>query len=315
MTNKERYAEWVAKQEYVPISMMPWWLDSVCAGKEWDVLFAEDENNNIVGAMPYLLCKRAWFKYIHMPALSQTAGIWVTAEVTADRWKTAEVCRQFKEQLDAMNLAYYYQQYLPGSLCVDAMRGLGFKTKAHATYCANDLSNIDGLIESFSKEKRRLLQKSSVLHAERSMEIEDFCRFYAHCQKTGKHITRLTREDLVVLERKARRLKQCEIISICNAEGVPYAAALLIWDKRCLYCLVPVSDTVYKESGAAAMLVLEAMKLAREKHVHFDFYHTDDRNAVKEFKQFGATPVSFYSVERAYKAIPAFIIRCVQRFT
>lgn len=314
MTNKERYAEWVAKQEYVPISMMPWWLDSVCAGKEWNVLFAEDENNNILGAMPYLLCKRAWFKYISMPPLSQTAGIWVTAEVTSDRWKTAEVCRQFKEQLDAMSLTYYYQQYLPGSLCVDAMRGLGFKIKEHVTYCVNDLSDMDVLLKSFSKEKHRLLQKSSTLHVEHVMEIEDFCRFYAQCQKTDRHLPRYSREFLVVLERKARRLHQCEIMSICNAEGVPYAAALLLWDKRSLYYIIPASDIIFNESGAAVLLVLEAMKLAREKHVHFDFYHTD-HHAAKDFMQYGTVPVRFYSVERSYKALPAFIIRCVQRFT
>ena len=42
MTNKERYIEWVASLEYVPIFMQPWWMDAVCAGKEWDVLLAED---------------------------------------------------------------------------------------------------------------------------------------------------------------------------------------------------------------------------------------------------------------------------------
>ena len=94
MTNKERYIEWVGQQDYVPISMMPWWLDAVCAGKEWDALLAEDEDGKIAGAMPYLLRKRAWFKYIVMPQLSQVGGIWVTSEVTADKWKTAEVCRQ-----------------------------------------------------------------------------------------------------------------------------------------------------------------------------------------------------------------------------
>ena len=127
MTNKERYIEWVGCQEYVPVMMTPWWLDAVCAGKEWNVLLAEDEEGNILGAMPYLLRKRAWFRYIIMPQQTSIGGIWVTADITADKWKTAEVCRQIKEQLDAMHLAYYYQQYLPGSLCVDAMRALGFK--------------------------------------------------------------------------------------------------------------------------------------------------------------------------------------------
>ena len=49
MTNKERYSAWVAEQEYLPISLMPWWLDAVCAGKEWDVLLAEDEEGHVLG--------------------------------------------------------------------------------------------------------------------------------------------------------------------------------------------------------------------------------------------------------------------------
>ena len=57
MTNKERYIAWAAKQEYMPIFMQPWWMDAVCAGKEWDVLLAEDEQGEIIGAMPYLLRK------------------------------------------------------------------------------------------------------------------------------------------------------------------------------------------------------------------------------------------------------------------
>lgn len=303
MTNKERYTEWVAKQEYLPISMMPWWLDAVCAGKEWDVLFAEDEQKQIMGVMPYLLRKRAWFKYIIMPALSQSGGIWVAPEVTGDRWKTAEVCRQMKEKLDHMGLAYYYQQYIPGSLCVDALRGLGFKTKERVTYRVEDLSDLDQLVDSFSKNKRRQLQKASTLHAERTMDIEAFYRFHSRCMESRKRQLAYSREFLIVLERKARRLKQCEIISICNADGQPYAAAMLVWDKRYMYYLVPTYDPAFKDSGASALLVLEAMKLAREKQVHFDFEGSVERGIANHYKQFGSTPVTYFSVEKYYKPL------------
>ena len=225
MTNKERYIAWAAKQEYMPIFMQPWWMDAVCAGKEWDVLLAEDEQGEIIGAMPYLLRKRAWFRYIIMPQQTQIGGIWVTEQITADRWKTAEVCRALKEQLDALNLAYYYQQYMPGSLCVDAMRGLGFKTKERVTYRVDDLSDLDSLIASFSKNKRRQLQKALSLHAERGMEAEDFYRFHVRCMAARKRKIRYSREFLLVLDRKARRNKQCEIIKVCNADGQVYAAA------------------------------------------------------------------------------------------
>lgn len=301
MTNKERYIEWTSQQDYVPIFMMPWWLDAVCAGKEWDVLLAEDENGAIVGAMPYLLCKRAWYKYIIMPQQTQIGGIWVTAEITADRWRTAEVCRQLKEQLDAMGLAYYYQQYMPGSLCVDAMHALGFKTQERVTYRIEDLSDLDAVINSFSTNKKRQLQKALSLHAEHTMEAEDFYRFHTRCLQARKRECSYSREFLLVLERKARRLGQCEILSICNADGVPYAAAFLIWDSKSMYYLIPAFDPAFKESGASALLVLEALKLSREKHVIFDFEGSMDRGTAKHYKQFGSIPTTYFSVEKYYK--------------
>jgi len=315
MSNKERYTEWVAEQEYVPIDMMPWWLDAVCAGKEWDVLFAEDENGQIQGAMPYLLRKRAWFKYIAMPPLSQIGGIWVTADITADRWKTAEVCRQIKEQLDKLNLAYYCQHYLPGSLCVDAMRALGFKTRERLTYRVEDLSDLDAVINNFSKNKKRLLQRSLSLHAEHNMDVEDFYRFHYHCMSCKNRKMPYTREFLLVLERKARRLDQCHILSICNADGQVYAAAFLLWDKSFMYFFMPCYDPAFGESGAAALLVLEAMKLAREKHLRFEFGNPADKTTLKEHKQFNPTPFKYFSVEHSYRGFAAFIIRCVEHFS
>lgn len=303
MSNKERYIEWVADQEYVPIFMMPWWLDAVCAGKEWDVLLAEDEAGNIIGAMPYLLRKRAWLKYIVMPQQTQIGGIWVTPEITADKWKTAEVCRAIKEQLDAMGLAYYYQQYLPGSLCVDAMRALGFKTKERITYRVDNLSDMDAVIGNFSKNKKRQLQKALSLHADRTMDIEAFYRFHTECLAARRRKISYTREFLLVLERKARRLGQCMVLSVCNADGTPYAAAFLVWDKNYLYYLIPAINPAFGETGAGALLVLEAMKVAREKHVLFDFEGSMERGTAKHYKQFGSQPVTYYSVERYYKPL------------
>lgn len=304
MTNKERYIEWVDQQEYVPVMMTPWWLDAVCAGKTWDVLLAEDEEGTILGAMPYLMRKRAWFKYIIMPQQTSVGGIWVTADITADKWKTAEVCRQIKEQLDQLGVAYYYQQYLPGSLCVDALRALGMKTHERITYRVEDLSDLDKLIESFSKNKKRQLQKALSLHAERgTMSAEDFYRFHLRTLQARKRKISYSREFLLVLERKARRYGQCEILSICNADGQPYAAVFLVWDKHNMYFLIPTYDPAFHESGAGALLALEAMKLAREKHVHFDFEGSMERGIAKHYKQFGSTPVKYYSVEKYYRPV------------
>jgi len=187
---------------------------------------------------------------------------------------------------------------------VDAMRALGFKAHERVTYRVEDLSDLNKVIDSFSKNKRRQLQKALALHVEHDkIEAEQFFQLHQQwLQARGRKVS-YSREFLLVLERKARRLKQCEILTICNADGQAYAAAFLVWDKNYLYYLVPTYDHAFAESGASALLVLEAMKLAREKHVHFDFEGSMDRGIAKHYKQFGSIPVTYFSVERYYKPI------------
>lgn len=292
MTNKERYIQWASEQEYLPLTMQPWWMDAVCAGKEWNVLLAVDKEDNILAALPYLIRKRAWLRYIVMPQQTQIGGIWVAPSVTEDKWQTAEVCRQMVEQLDALKLAYYYQQYPVNSLCVEPMRALGFKTRERVTYRIEDLSDLDKVISRFSKNKKRQLQKALSLHAERGCNPEDFYRFHANCMHEQRKRITYSREFFLVLERKARRLGQSEIISIHNADGEIYAAAFLVWDKRLMYYLIPCYALAHKNTGAGALLVLESIKLAREKSVVFDF-STD-----KKGKEYNASMCSLNIVER-----------------
>lgn len=127
MTNKERYAAWCEQIGNVPLMMQPWWMDAVCAGKEWDVILVESQKSKddsrsasgvenaedadsqaepkILGAMPYLLRKRLGRKYILMPQQTQIGGIWVDPSITDNRWEIARVCQAIDQQLKQMHLS------------------------------------------------------------------------------------------------------------------------------------------------------------------------------------------------------------------
>ena len=281
--------------------MTDWWLDAVCAGKQWDVLLSFNEKGEIQAALPYLLRKRAWMKYVIMPQQTQIGGIWVSDAVLADSEnRVADICQDFARQLAEMGLSYYYQHYPIGSPAAEQMRAQGFKVKERITYRIEDLSNLDKVINAFSKNKKRQLQKALSLHADMKMNVEDFYRFHMRClQEQGKQIS-YSREFLLVLERKTARLQQSQIVSICNADNEVLAAAFLIWDKHSMYYLIPCYDQKYKDSGAGALLVLEAIKLARQKGVAFDFEGSMIRGVANHYKQFGSTPTTYYSIEKYY---------------
>jgi lipid II:glycine glycyltransferase (peptidoglycan interpeptide bridge formation enzyme) len=249
--------------------------------------------------MPYLIRKKAWMKYIVMPQQTQIGGMWIASEVPSD--KVSEICQDFACQLADLGLSYYYQHYPIGSPAVNAMHALGFKTKERVTYRIEDLSDLDKVINAFSKNKKRQLQKALSLHAETNMSVEDFYRFHVQClQEQGKQIS-YSREFLLVLHRKTQRLGQSQILSICNADNQVLAAAFLVWDKQSMYYLIPCYDLKYKDSGASALLPLEAIKLARQQGVAFDFEGSMIRGVANHYKQFGSTRTIYYGVEKYYK--------------
>ena len=272
MTNTELYRELCLHTRDLPIFMQDWWMDAVCAGKQWAVLLSYDSNGNIQAAMPYLIRKKAWMKYIVMPQQTQIGGMWFSSAVADNSNIILEICQEFTHQLAELGLSYYYQHYPIGSPAVEAMHALGFKTKERVTYRIDDLSDLDQVINAFSKNKKRQLQKALSLHADMNMSAEDFYRFHVQClQEQGKQIS-YSREFLLVLDRKTQRLEQSQILSICNADNEVLAAAFLVWDKQSMYYLIPCYAPAHKDSGAGALLVLEAIKLARQKGVAFDLW-------------------------------------------
>ena len=92
-------------------------------------------------------------------------------------------------------------------------------------------------------------------------------------------------------------------------------AAFIVWDKVFMHFVIPCYDPAFGESGASALLVLETLKKAREKHLRFEFGDPDDRITLKEHKLFNPKPFKYFSVEKSYKGFMAFIIRCAERFT
>lgn len=300
MTNKEKYIQFCLSNSEIPVFMQYWWMDAVCAGKQWDVLIEVDEKGEICAALPYLLRSRMRVRYVIMPQMTQIGGVWFRKDIEQNDLLAKKICESFSQQLSKLNLSYYYQQFPIGSIAPKLFKELGFKVKERVTYRINDLTNLDNVIQSFSKNKKRQLQKALSLHIDYDLNIEDFYRFHVDCLQAQEKEISYSREFLLVLERKAKRLEQSQVIAIRNADNILLAAAFLVWDKQYMYYLIPCYSEQHKDSGASALLVLEAIKLARKKGVAFDFEGSMIRGVANHYKQFGSTRTLYYSVRKYY---------------
>lgn len=311
MTNKERYIEWAPKQENMPIFMQPWWLDAVCAGKKWDVLLSLSESGEILAAMPYLDRKKWGFRWIIMPQQTQIGGIWLAQnggliEGTDEPVNIRAVCLDIERQIRQLKLDYYYQQYPIDSKAVAVMGAHGFKTQKHITYRLEDLHDMEAVVKNFNRNKRRQLAKAENLILDFDMREEEFYAFHRSSLAEQRKVISYSREFFLVLYRKATRNHQGQILRLCDEEGRLHAAAFVVWDQHVMHYLTATYSELGRNNGAMARMVLECIKLAREKNVIFDFEGSMIKGVAEHFRQFGATPSIYYSAERYYN--PLFAI-------
>lgn len=260
-----------------------------------------EEDKEIVAAMPYLFRKKMWMKWILMPQQTQIGGLWLDENYHFTPEELTSICEEAANELAEKKLHYYYQHFPVGSPCPEIFKSLGFKVKERVTYRLEDLSDLDKVIDKFSRNKKRQLQKALSLHATTDLTAEEFYTFHQQCLEQQHKQISYSREFFLVLERKSSRMNQSQIIAIRTADGDLRAAGYIAWDNDYAHYIIAAEDENFKNNGAMALLVLECIKAARKQGVAFDFEGSMIRGVAQHFKQFGSTPAKYYSVEKYYK--------------
>lgn len=299
--NKEIYRRVCATYANIPLFMQHWWMEAVTWGKDWDVLLVCDTTGEPIAALPYLLRKRMGMKYVICPQHTQFSGVWTREDLSDIEQKQAY--DQLIAQLAELHLAYYYQQYPLHSEAPQYMKKMGFRIKQRWTYQIDNLNHLDSVIAKFSKNKKRQLQKALSLHADFSLTAEEFYSFHEYTLQERKKSIGYTREHFLQLYNAAVSQEKGQIIAIRNQEGTLLAAVFLVWDDTTTYFLIPTHSVTYAATGASALMVLESIKWAANHSKVFDFEGGMMRNIEQSYRQFGATKVHYYSVERYYKWI------------
>ena len=314
MTAKEQYAEFCQHQPDMPVMMQPWWLEAVCAGKEWDVMvftrndigMQSDKDDEIVAAMPYLIRKRLWYKFILMPQLTMFGGVWMTQELYGLPDMQERLAKLIAKKLRELGIAYYYQQFPAGNPMPYWLAKQRMKVENRVTHRIEELTDIDEVEKSFSENKKRQLKRAAALTIDYDMPAEEFYRFHAACMKERGRKLLYSREFLLVLEKKCRREEQCAFIRVKEGEKT-VAAAFVVWDKRYMYYLIPAYLPSAASSGASARLADEAIRLAKQKGLQFDFEGGNDSEGIaNHYRQFGAKTVAYQSVSKLYR--PSFAL-------
>lgn len=280
------------------IFQQPWWLDAMAPGG-WAEVTVE-RGGETVARLPYVLRRRGPLRVLTQPPLTQSLGPWVAREPGA---KAATALGDELELLAALESALppahaYRQNFSPTMLNALPFFWAGYRLEMRYTYRLTGLRSEAGLWAGLAGNIRREVRK-----ARTRLEVRDdlgIDRFHETCSKTFRRqglrppaIGLLARLEAACAPRDARAM-----LFATDDAGRVHAVAYVVWDRDAAYYLLGGGDPELRTSGAASLLMWEAIMRARQRTDVFDFEGSMLRPVERFFRAFGGRQSPYLHVSR-----------------
>ena len=315
--NKERYKIFCEEHPEIPLFMQHWWMEAASVGKEWDVLFYE-ENQKIKGCFVYLLVKKMGFKFIFQPELTQYGGIWIDYPPNITPYQKLKIEKRIMatliEQIDNLKFTYFEQNCHHSVTNWLPFYWKNYKQYTRYTYQIRDLSDLNRCFENFSGHKRRLIRKAQPQLKVRFDTSFDFFYEQASQNAIANRQKLLYSKELFgnIFEKSYERNQSCLLTAFDNNENM-HAGIFFVWDSQSAYYLLATINPKFNDSGAYTLLMWEAIKFSANKVNLFDFEGSIVENIENSYSQFGTIQTPYFHIYKHNSLIFKILIKCFKK--
>ena len=278
----------------------PWWLDAVAPGSWSEVVIRE--GGIVIGRMPFGHARRLGVTVLGHPPLTQTLGPWVRVPSDASyaHGLTAEMDVMERLITALPRFDIFHQQFSHFVVNALPFHWAGFSTSIRYTYRIEDLTDLDAVLAGFRPNVRRHLRKAAGrLEVRDDLGLDRFLEVHASTFK--RRGMAVPYDDSVVRHIDAASASRgCRrILFAQDSSGHVHAAQYIVWDKRATYGLMGGVDPDFTSSGAASVLMWEAIRHASTVSRAFDFEGSMVKSIERFVRQFGARQTPYLRVAKA----------------
>jgi lipid II:glycine glycyltransferase (peptidoglycan interpeptide bridge formation enzyme) len=265
--NKEKYNRFCKETVDIPIFFQPWWLDTVCGTRNWDVVLAM-KGDSIVAAWPYFIKKAKSFLHVAMPTLTQVLGPYIKYPLNQNHTKKMnfekKVITQLIDQLpkaDKLSFSCHYSltNWLP-------FYWKGYEATPMYTYVIEGLTDLDQVLAQFKSNVRNKLRKASnLVKVCDDLSLDEFytlnmMTFERQGLKPPYTFQFIKKLDNVLVNQNRRK-----IFFAFDDSGKIHSSLYLIWDDRSSYVHMVGENPKLRNSGAGIFLIWEAIKFTKNE--------------------------------------------------
>lgn len=302
MSNKERYEQFCAST-YIPIYSKPWWMDAVCGPENWDVWLYES-GGTVLAAMPYYMEQRGPYRYITKAPLTQNNGIIFKEEPNQKLVTKMEMQERIINAacafIQSLGLDVYEQQYHYSFQNWQPFFWNHYTNVLRYTYVI-DPSNLEEVTANISKSYRNKIkngQKQTHITSDISPEA-----FFEEHEKVflRQGLPCPFSKDLWFRLYEACRLHDSGQM-FCAKDREEHICALLflVWDERSAYQLLGGYMQEYANCQGHPALIYNAICIAHEKGLLYDFEGSMIQRIAHSRRQFGGVPTPYYRIRKVF---------------
>ncbi|KIG05680.1 hypothetical protein BurMR1_0765 [Burkholderia sp. MR1] len=279
----------------------PWWLDAT-TDSNWEAAIVKTGNETIA-EMPYSVTKksRLW-RVSYLPPLTRTLGPIIRRQAAnaggSDWLHRLDVTRQLIAQLP--DCAHFHQLADPCASNAEAaaFRLAGYNVSVQFTLRLSPDADEESAWSRLRWNTRNRIRRSSERFLVQEIEkVDTFVDFYDANLSARRLENEYGSEVMRRVLREVSARRAGTIIGSFDHDGSLCAATALVWDRFNLYYLLTTRQAT-SHSGAVALLVWEAMKIARERKLDLDFDGTSTAGILQFLAGFGGRLIHRYQFEK-----------------
>lgn len=334
-TNKDRY-QLLCEQQPLPLFLQHWWMEAVCAGKEWDVCLVfgqkgakkfsleEHEGDQVVGAMPYLIRHRLGFRFVLQPQLTQYNGPWYNYAFLPEGYSESQrmefekkVADKLLLHLQRLNLHYFQQNFAPQVTNWLPYHWWGYSQTTRYTYRLEDLSDLEAVFARFDRHHRasKIRRAEELLSVDPTMTPAQFEAYHqAYWSRKGKGDVLPTGLISRVAQAAVERGQGAILAVRDKATSQLMGARFVSWDASCAYSLLSALTMGSHPNGTSPMLFWECLKVAVEHGAKaFDFEGSMDMNIEQSYRLYGALQTPYHQIYKSNSPLFLGLLRMKER--
>lgn len=298
--NKEKYKKLCEEQDSIPIFLKYDWYNSLFLENDWDVV-VEEQNDKVVGFLPYYMVKKVNFKIIVPPVLTPYQGVWLdyndeqkyTNRLSFEKKIVASLISKLPK-VDSFKQKFYpeYTNWLP-------FYWKNFSQTTRYTYILNSISNTADLFANFRENIRREIRK-----AEKTLSISVLDRVDELYQLKVKTYQEKKENYPFTLSLLNKVFDYCktnncgELLATMDSDGNIHSIVLYVWDNNSAYYLHGVTNPKFKTSGSMSLLLWEAIKKSSLKTQKFNFEGSMIEPIERYFRAFGGVQTPYFEISK-----------------